>query len=155
MLALRLLPRLIGRRLLHLECDRGELVGALHHLGLRAEGIDSDRNAIALARSQWPCVRFHRCRPEEFRPETLYDVIYLSSAGRQWPGDLSTALDFVDRSLQPRGSVISDTQHLDEDAVTAISAGFAAMGYAPQAGFPRSSDDPWWVFRRVPSASRH
>ncbi|HAZ60989.1 MAG TPA: hypothetical protein DCY89_05380 [Gammaproteobacteria bacterium] len=152
---MRLLPRLIGRRLLHLECDSGELVGTLHHLGLRAEGMDSDRSAIALARSQWPCVRFHRCRPEEFRPEIPYDVIYLSSAGRHWSGDLRTTLELVDRSLQPRGSVISDTQHLDEDVVSAIGAGFAAAGYVPQSGFPRSSDDPWWVFRRVPSASRH
>lgn len=151
-MALRLVPHLFGRRLLHLECDSGELVGALYHLGLRAEGIDSEPAAIARARAQWPCARFHRCRLDEFRPETPYDLIYLSTAGRHWPGELSASLDLVLRSLQPRGTVISDTQHLGEDAVSVIAAGFTAAGFAPQAGFPRLSGDPWWVFRRpVPS----
>jgi trans-aconitate methyltransferase len=154
-MGLRLLPRLIGGRLLHLECDRGELVGALHHLGLCGEGLDSDPQAIAMARAQWPCARFHRCRPEEFRPETPYDVIYLSTAGRHWPADLGAVVELVDRSLDPRGSVISDTQHLEEEAVLAIGTGLATAGFGPQAGFPRSSDDPWWVYRRSTPVVHH
>jgi len=148
-LALRLLPRLLGRRLLHLECDTGELIGALHHLGLRAEGFDSDPAAIARARAQWPCARFHRCRLDEFRPETPFDLIYLSTAGRHWPGDRSAALELVERSLHPEGTVICDTQHLTEDAVGDIDAGFAAAGFELRSGFPRSSDDPWRVYRRT------
>jgi len=147
-MGLRLLPRAFGRRLLHLECDSGELVGALHHLGLAAEGIDVDRGSVARARAQWPCARFHRCRLDEFRPDTAYDLIYCSTAGRCWPTRMEACLDLIDRSLAAGGTVISDIHLLGEDAVRDIELALVAGGFEAQPGFPRSSDDPWWVFRR-------
>jgi SAM-dependent methyltransferase len=148
LVALRLLPRALGRRILHVECDSGELVGALYHLGLAAEGIDVDRPAIARARTQWPCARFHRCRFDEFRPATAYDIIYCSTAGRCWPGQCDAAVDLIDRSLTPGGTLISDVEHIDAETVKTVESSLGAAGFEIPPGFTRSNDDPWRVFRR-------
>lgn len=120
--ALRLWPAVFGRRLLVVGCGEGLLTGALWQLGVRAEGLDPDRAAIARARSRWPCTRFHVGAPEEFRSADNFDFVHCQQALRSLD-EAQSLLDLCVRVLRARGVVSVSCRDVNPgQAVTASDA---------------------------------
>jgi len=70
-------------RVLHVGCEYGDLLAAVRPA--RGVGVDSDAEAVELARRRFPDLEFHRMDPHELNLDEKFDYVIVCNSLGRWP----------------------------------------------------------------------
>jgi 2-polyprenyl-3-methyl-5-hydroxy-6-metoxy-1,4-benzoquinol methylase len=104
---IRFLPALPGGRLLDVGCGSGEWLQLMHGLGWRAEGIDFDQNAVAVAAQNGLQVSLGSLEQKNY-PNDTFDAVTLNHVIEHVPDPVATLAECA-RILKPGGRIVVAT----------------------------------------------
>lgn len=119
-----------GERILDLGCGTGHLTDRIAASGAHVVGIDSSPSMIAMARQNFPKLRFHVADAREFQFEVPFDAVF-SNAALHWVREAPRAVECMARALKPGGRLILEMG--EKRNVALIRAGIEAV--LREAGF--------------------
>ncbi|MCP4204114.1 MAG: methyltransferase domain-containing protein [bacterium] len=138
----RYLDRLLGlipdgaKRVLDVGSGAGGNARALKKLGYEVEGLSPDASHGERFRAATG-FRFHKCRFEDFKSETPFDLVLMSESAQYVP--LERLFPAVERVLEPTGSLlVSDYFPLVKDGSYIVKSGHLLADFfsaAEAAGF--------------------
>jgi hypothetical protein len=122
-----------GSRVLHIGCDSGDLLAAVRPgYGV---GIDSDSEAVELAKKRFPHLHFHVQRPHEIQLDETFDYVLVCNSIGVWP-DIQQVFEKI-RPLTHEGTRIIITYY------NYLWEGILRLGSA--AGLRRSNSYQNWL----------
>jgi SAM-dependent methyltransferase len=104
-LVARVLSLAPGMRVLDVPCGEGRISGRLAQRGCEVVGVDATERFVALAREQYPAVRFHRGDMRSLPYESEFDAVvnWFTSFGYFDPDTNDRVLEGFARALAPGG----------------------------------------------------
>lgn len=108
------LPKLDGRKVLHLGCGEGEESVELAALGALVTGVDASGEALALARERTESVLFIQADAEELPTELRrgrFDLVYAGRGSLSRLGDLPAWTGGIASALRPGGRLLVHDEH--------------------------------------------
>ena len=132
-----LLAPVAGERVLDLGCGTGHLTAEIAARGADVIGVDSSPSMVALARQNFPKLRFQLCDARDFRFEKPFDAVF-SNAVLHWIPEAGRVAASVARALKPGGRFVLEmgVKRNVERIVMGVGEVLRASGY-PDA-------NPWY-----------
>ena len=104
---LEFVPQNRNQSILDLGCGTGTLTEGLTNLADTVVGVDSSKNMIKKAKSQYSDITFMVCDALSLPFEKQFDVVF-SNAVFHWISDHDTLLSNVHKALKPNGVLICE-----------------------------------------------
>jgi trans-aconitate methyltransferase len=127
-----------GQRILDLGCGTGHLTQRIAACGAEVLGVDSSPSMIAMARQNFPKLRFQVADARSLTFETEFDAIF-SNAALHWVVEAPRAVAGMARALQAHGRLVLEMG--ERGNVARIRAGIE--GVLRDAGYQARHD---WFF---------
>lgn len=118
-----------GMKLLDVGCGNGSLTKKLQERGADVTGIDASEAMLALARRDYPQIRFLKKDASDFTMEEQYDAVF-SNAVFHWIDDQEGLLKSIAKVLKPSGQLVCEFGGYGccERIHSALEKAFAARG---------------------------
>jgi trans-aconitate methyltransferase len=94
-----------GERVLDLGCGTGHLTAQIADRGAAVIGIDASPSMVALARQNFPRLKFMLGDAREMRFDEPFDAVF-SNAALHWMKDAQAVIGSVARALKPGGRFV-------------------------------------------------
>ncbi|HLK29308.1 MAG TPA: methyltransferase domain-containing protein [Puia sp.] len=94
-----------GERILDVGCGTGYLTNLIANSGAETIGIDSSREMIAKAESEYPNIDFKVLSATDFHFDEKFDAIF-SNAVLHWVLEKEKAIDCMYENLKPNGRLV-------------------------------------------------
>jgi trans-aconitate methyltransferase len=94
-----------GERILDLGCGTGHLTAQIAALGAEVIGLDSSPSMVALARQNFPKLKFQLLNARDFHFDTPFDAVF-SNAALHWVREANAAVRCIAEALKPGGRLV-------------------------------------------------
>jgi trans-aconitate methyltransferase len=94
-----------GERILDLGCGTGHLTAQIAALGAEVVGLDSSPSMVALARQNFPKLKFQLANARDFPFDHPFDAIF-SNAALHWVREADEAVRSMAEALKPGGRLV-------------------------------------------------
>ncbi|HYA17128.1 MAG TPA: methyltransferase domain-containing protein [Bryobacteraceae bacterium] len=94
-----------GERILDLGCGTGHLTAQIAERGAEVTGLDSSPSMVALARQNFPRLKFMLADAREMRFDEPFDAVF-SNAALHWMKDARAVVASVATALRPHGRFV-------------------------------------------------
>ncbi|HVW84890.1 MAG TPA: methyltransferase domain-containing protein [Bryobacteraceae bacterium] len=94
-----------GERILDLGSGTGHLTAQIAERGAAVTGLDSSASMVALARQNFPRLRFQLADARDFRFDEPFDAVF-SNAALHWIRDAESVAGSISRALRPGGRFV-------------------------------------------------
>ncbi|MDE3197413.1 MAG: methyltransferase domain-containing protein, partial [Acidobacteriota bacterium] len=126
-----------GERVLDLGCGTGHLTAGIAARGAEVTGVDSSPSMIALARQNFPRLRFQLCDARDLRFEEPFDAVF-SNAVLHWIPEADRVAASVSGVLKPGGRFVLEmgVKHNVDRIVAGVGEVLRTVGYP--------DENPWY-----------
>jgi len=94
-----------GERILDLGCGTGHLTAQIAAQGAEVIGLDSSPSMVALARQNFPKLKFQLANAQDFHFDEPFDAVF-SNAALHWVREANAAVRCIAEALKPGGRLV-------------------------------------------------
>ncbi len=119
-----------GEKILDVGCGTGYLANLISERGAAVTGIDSSKEMIAKAKSEFPGVDFRVLSATDFHFNHLFDAVF-SNAALHWVLEKQKAINCICENLKPGGRLVMEMGGKGnvENIINAVKQTLTQYGY--------------------------